>query len=167
MLGSLKDLFDEKAFEENSFTLFIIATLITFRIISLYQKEHIQFFYNKSSNIMREFLKKSKIRKMTYTPHTLTLTGNMQSFIYAWCEIFIKWLYPFKYERELFTLSDGGTIAIDWVVDHEGGIPIPGSSHNRPILVMFSGLAGGNDNLYFYSMIRDAINSYKAKEGSG
>ena len=51
-----------------------------------------------------------------------------------------------KFEREIFTLSDGGTIALDWVIDHEGGIPKKG--HTRPILCMFSGLAGGNDNLY-------------------
>lgn len=41
MLGSMKDLFDEKTFEEYSVTMMIIATLITFRIISLYQKEKI------------------------------------------------------------------------------------------------------------------------------
>ncbi len=103
---------------------------------------------------------------MSYTPHTLTLTGNMQSFIYGWSEIFIKWVFPFKFEREMFNLSDGGTIAIDWVIDHEGGIPVPGSSQKRPILALFAGLAGGNDNLYFYSMMRDAINTYKIKEGS-
>ena len=70
-----------------------------------------------------------------------------------------------KFERELFQLSDGGTIALDWVIDHEGGIPKKG--HTRPILCMFSGLAGGNDNLYLQSMIKEAINSYKNKDGSG
>jgi predicted alpha/beta-fold hydrolase len=163
MMGSLKDLFDEKTFDDNSFTMFIIATLITFRIISLYQREKIQFYYNKSSSLARDFLKKSKIREMSYTPYFLTLTGNMQSFIYAWCEIYFKFAFPYRFERELFTLSDGGTIAIDWVIDHEGGIPVEGRS-TRPILLMFSGLAGGNDNLYFYSMIKDAMNP---KEGSG
>ena len=63
-----------------------------------------------------------------------------------WVEIVAKMFNKIKFERELFTLSDGGTIALDWVIDHEGGIPKKG--HTRPILCMFSGLAGGNDNLY-------------------
>ena len=74
-----------------------------------------------------------------------------------------------KFERELFKLSDGGTIALDWVVDHEGGIPKkgPSSINSRPILCMFSGLAGGNDNLYLQSMMNQAINAYKNTNGSG
>lgn len=114
---------------------------------------------------MREFLKKSNIRNLTYTPYFLALSGNMQSFVYMWTEIFTKMFTKVKFERELFKLSDGGTIALDWVIDHEGGIPKKG--HTRPILCMFSGLAGGNDNLYILSMVRDAINSYKKENGSG
>lgn len=64
-------------------------------------------------------------------------------------------------------MSDGGTIALDWLVDHEGGIPKKGSVSNRPILCMFAGLAGGNDNLYLRSMMKEAINSYRNKNGSG
>ena len=158
MLGSLKDLFDENTFNDNSFTMFIIATLITFRIISLYQRERIEFYYNKSSSLMRNFLKSSRVRELTYTPYLLTLTGNMQSFIFCFVEPVVKLFFPYRFERELFTLSDGGTVALDWVIDHEGGIPKCGAS--RPVLVMFSGLAGGNDNLYFYSMIKEALNSY-------
>jgi len=77
MLGSLKDLFDENTFNDNSFTMFIIATLITFRIISLYQKEKIEFYYNRSSVLMRKFLKTSRVREMTYTPYFLTLANHM------------------------------------------------------------------------------------------
>ena len=59
-----------------------------------------------------------------------------------------------KFERELFELSDGGTIALDWYVDHEGGLPRKNSP--RPILCCFAGLSGGNSNLYLSSMIRSA-----------
>jgi len=64
--------------------------------------------------------------------------------------------YPVKYDRELFTLSDGGTIAYDWVVDNDGGPPRKEST--RPILCCFPGLSGGNDTLYLYSMIKAATN---------
>jgi predicted alpha/beta-fold hydrolase len=68
------------------------------------------------------------------------------------CEICFKIYFPIKYERELFVLSDGGTIAIDWAIDHEGGKPRKGSQ--RPVLCCFSGLSGGNDNMYLYALIK-------------
>ena len=68
-----------------------------------------------------------------------------------------------KYDRELFKLSDGGTIALDWHIDESGGIPFAigeeDSYHmpsKRPILCLISGLSGGNDNLYVYSMVKQA-----------
>lgn len=84
--------------------MFIIATLITFRIISIYQREKIQFFYNRSSSLMKEFLQTTNVRKLTYTPHFMALHGNMQSFLYMFTEMAVKLVYPYKYERELFKL---------------------------------------------------------------
>lgn len=72
---------------------------------------------------MKSFVKESKVRELHYTPYMLTLNGHMQSFTYLFCEIYIKLFYKLKYEREIFKLSDGGTIALDWVIDHEGGFP--------------------------------------------
>lgn len=68
---------------------------------------------------------------------------------------------PLKYERELFKLSDGGTIALDWHKDENNGStgrPSLNSSEKRqrPILACVSGLNGGNDNLYLYSVIKAA-----------
>ncbi len=65
-----------------------------------------------------------------------------------------------KYDREIFRLSDGGTIALDWHIDDLGGKPFPiehdSLASARPILCLISGLSGGNDNLYVYSMIKAA-----------
>jgi predicted alpha/beta-fold hydrolase len=69
-------------------------------------------------------------------------------------EIILKLVYPLKYERELFKLKDGGTLGLDWVIDHEGGKPRKLSS--RPIICLMSGLSGGNDNLYLYSFMKEA-----------
>jgi len=76
---------------------------------------------------------------------------------------FVKLRKPLKYDRELFRLSDGGTIALDWHIDDIGGRPPiieDGSTLNlfnhKPILCLISGLSGGNDNLYVYSMIKAA-----------
>ena len=59
--------------------------------------------------------------------------------------------FPLKYDRELFKLSDGGTIALDWRSDEHKL-----KRDTRPILCLVSGLSGGNDNLYLYSTIKAA-----------
>lgn len=73
--------------------------------------------------MMADFLNKSKIREYKYTPHWFTLNGALQCFLFIAVEVVLKLVYPIKYEREIFKLSDGGTIALDWVIDHEGGKP--------------------------------------------
>lgn len=107
---------------------------------------------------MRDFLSKSKVRDIVYMPHFLALNGHIQAFLYCWIELLqVKLRQPLKYEREMFKLSDGGTIALDWHIDNETGAgkPIMGG-RKQPILALVSGLSGGNDNLYLYSMIRAA-----------
>jgi predicted alpha/beta-fold hydrolase len=37
--------------------------------------------------------------------------------------VLTKIRFPLKYDRELFLLSDGGTIALDWNIDDQGGRP--------------------------------------------
>ncbi len=65
--------------------------------------------------------------------------------------LIMKIKYPMKYDRELFKLSDGGTIALDWIRDDQNF-----KRDRRPILCLISGLSGGNDNLYLFSTIKAA-----------
>ena len=76
MLGSFGQLFEEETFNNNSWLMFFVAILISFRIFSAFQKEKPQFFYRKSSLLMRDFLKTSKIKSLDYTPWMLTLNGH-------------------------------------------------------------------------------------------
>jgi predicted alpha/beta-fold hydrolase len=64
---------------------------------------------------------------------------------------------PLSYEREFFTLSDGGTICIDWVLGADGvGVPKAEDKKSYPILVILAGLAGERDNVYNLDMIMTA-----------
>ena len=92
---------------------------------------------------------------MVYTPYFLALNGTIQCILFMICEISLQLVFRFKIDRELFKLSDGGTIALDWISDHEGGFPLKGSK--RPILCCISGLSGGNDNYYTYSMVKEGM----------
>jgi uncharacterized protein len=82
------------------------------------------------------------------------LNVHLQSVLSVIGELLLRVYYPVKYEREMFTMADGGTIALDWVIDHEGGKPRRNSQ--RPILCCIPGLSGGNLSMYLYSMIGPA-----------
>ncbi|CDW77448.1 embryogenesis-associated protein emb8-like [Stylonychia lemnae] len=155
MLGSLQNLYDDTNLNDSSYILCILALIVSLKIISNYQTEKMRFHYNKQSTLMREFVKTSKIREYTYTPYWCTLNAFTNCMIFLFCELASKLMKPVKYERELFTLSDGGTIALDWIVDHEGGLPKKHSQ--RPVICMMSGLSGGNDNLYLISLVKEAM----------
>ena len=157
MLGPLGMLLDEKTFESNSWTLLFVGVIITLRIISASQKERIRLYYKKSSDLMKAFLQQTPVRDYTYTPYFLTLNQHWQAVFYLLAEIANRYINPMKFEREMFQLSDGGTIALDWVVDHEGGLPRKHSQ--RPVLCCISGLSGGNDNLYLASIVKAAQQS--------
>lgn len=103
---------------------------------------------------MTEFLTKTTIRKQEYVPWIFTINNFTQCLLYAFFEIRMKIWFPLTYKRELFQLSDGGTIALDWQIDDEGGFPLKNSK--RPILACVAGLSGGNDNGYLYSMMKKA-----------
>jgi predicted alpha/beta-fold hydrolase len=72
---------------------------------------------------MKSFIKESGVKDMYYTPYLFALNGHMQAIVYLIKETVLKLRFPLKYEREMFTLSDGGSIALDWVIDYEGGMP--------------------------------------------
>lgn len=103
---------------------------------------------------MNDFVSKSEIKNLEYSPYFLCPNNWAQSILYCLSEVYFNLNYPLKYEREVFEMKDKGSVAIDWVVDKFSGIPV--ESDKRPILVCFSGLSGGNDNHYIYSMMRDA-----------
>ncbi len=77
---------------------------------------------------------------MAYTPYIFAINNHIQGIIYTligMIETRVDYL-SIKYDRELFTLKDGGTLAIDWY----DGIPTLGDEDQRPILVCISGLGG-------------------------
>ena len=101
-------------------------------------------------------MRNSRISQALYTPYTLAFNCHVQAFLSIAIEVILATLVkPVKYERELFKFKDGGTTALDWALYKGEGIP-KASSKKAPILALFSGLTGGNDKLYIYSMIEAA-----------
>ena len=103
---------------------------------------------------MREFVDKTKISHMVYRPYWITVTVARQTLTYIVCEEFQKLFQPEKFDRETFTLEDGGTVGIDWACDKGSkiGRPQRSNSKSRPILILLPGLGGASDNLYTVSV---------------
>lgn len=74
-------------------------------------------------------------------------------------EIWYRHIRPafFETEREFLKLRDGGTVAIDWVIDSFGGKPKKDDNRNYPVLLIVSGLAGDKANCYNIDVINEAV----------
>ena len=53
---------------------------------------------------------------------------------------------PISFERELFSLKDGGTIALDWVDEFP-------STSSKPILAVVPGLSSNNNEVYIINLL--------------
>ena len=79
--------------------------------------------------------------------------------IYLTSELYVRQFRSPKFVREEFNLKDGGLAALDWSVERDGSaLPVVGADGmlTKPILILFPGLSGGNDNLYTVSVMRRA-----------
>jgi formate hydrogenlyase subunit 3/multisubunit Na+/H+ antiporter MnhD subunit len=103
----------EETLKDNKYVITLMIIIFIFRLIAKGQAERFKFYCMKGS-MMEEFLKTTEVRKMVYIPYAFAVNNLMQCLIYVIMEIRLKTWYPFTYERELFILSDGGTIALDW-----------------------------------------------------
>lgn len=96
---------------------------------------------------------------MAYEPYIFTLSPIMQTFFYLIMELIHQKYGKSKFDRELFTCADGGTMGISWYVDKEGvGRPSKDltRSKNKPVLLLYPGLGGGVNNLYTHTLAKAA-----------
>ena len=86
---------------------------------------------------------------MEFEPYTLGPNKWINFFFFGLKTVVHLNFFPDKYERELIKLSDGGTIGLDW----DGGFPDKRDKNMKPILCLFNGIAGHNQNLNVSCMV--------------
>lgn len=69
-----------------------------------------------------------------------------------------------EFEREIFTLSDGGILALDWYFCESEKHNLKKKDltrdvSNRPLLVVVPGVTGDNTKLYMITMVKAALNN--------
>ena len=134
----------------------MLCTAITVFLLFFLQymrTQPLEFFYSKKNALMKEFVEKSNITKLAFSPYIFAPTPGIQGLLYLLTDFICRTYYPEEkpFERETVELPDGGTLGIDW----DG--PIPSKTGSKcPILIIFPGLAGSSDNLYSLSVLRAA-----------
>jgi predicted alpha/beta-fold hydrolase len=89
----------------------------------------------------------------------MALSPLFQFLVYLVYENFCQIFFPTKFVREEFDLEDGGIMAIDWAIEKDGtSHPVTGNDGKltKPLLLLFAGLGGGNNNLYTLNLVYKA-----------
>ena len=98
-----------------------ICILVMLKLIARGRSSCLTFHYDKDNKLYKEFIEKTDIANLKYEPHLFGPTPGPQGFIYITMETLFKFCWPDKFDREILTLPDGGTIGLDW----DKGIPNP------------------------------------------
>ena len=56
MLGSLQTLYEHQNMNELSYTILILSMVFTLKVFAWNQREKIEFHFNRSSKVMKDFL---------------------------------------------------------------------------------------------------------------
>jgi predicted alpha/beta-fold hydrolase len=74
-------------------------------------------------------------------------------------EYYFGYFYKQKPEKEIFELSDGGQIALEWFTysDKSSTSPSSKDSSKNPILLLIPGLVGDSSVLYVVSTVKAAL----------
>ena len=63
-------------------------------------------------------------------------------------------IFKFKTEREIFDLSDGGQIALDWFVHKETKTKTENEEKVKPLLAIIPGVTGDSSKMYMISIAK-------------
>lgn len=67
-------------------------------------------------------------------------------------------IYKHKIDREIFELSDGGNLALDWILCQETtNNQKTVNSSNKPLLAVIPGVTGDASKLYMISIIQESF----------
>jgi abhydrolase domain-containing protein 1/3 len=90
---------------------------------------------------------------MKYKPSLFTLNAQLQIVCFVFLSIWEKFKKEVKYTRKIFTLSDGGELALDWLVHSTN----PENQKPRPLVVCVPGLSGDSSELYCIAVAKSCL----------
>lgn len=103
-------------------------------------------FYQPSNRQWSELFESTKLQQMKYKPNLFALNATMQIVICTALSTINTFFKRVKYTREIFSLSDGGELAVDWLINSAD--ENSKSPPKRDIVVCVPGLSGDSGEFY-------------------
>jgi len=104
----------------------------------------------KSGSITESIVRVCEHLHEKYYPPLFFYSGHSQTILSA----VFRPKSKVDYQRELFSLSDGGTVALDWAFPPSDGAE---TTTDSPILVLLHGITGGSSESYITSLGSEAL----------
>ena len=145
---------------------FLLTFITLCYLVRRWQIKRIKLYYQPTSKMYSEFVKLTDLDKMRYTPWLFALNSHVQGALYTAMEVFLAYFTTLQFSKQIFELSDGGEIALDWLIhpnreDEDSQDPnadiTPNKMSQRPILVVIPGLSGDTSNMYCLSPAYSAL----------
>ena len=140
---------------------YLLSYLLSFGILYItfcyvvtrfFQSKGLQFAYQNDptkNSIICKLVEESKLKTFKYTPYLFSWSVHLQALCFLPVSILEEQFKSFMipYEREIFHLSEGADIAIDWYEK------IPDLNDKRPLLIAVGGLGGNGQCSYMKGVI--------------
>ncbi|KAL3843673.1 hypothetical protein ACJIZ3_001076 [Penstemon smallii] len=120
-------------------------------LFSGFRGQPVTLTFNPSSQLYRDVVSKCKILHGRFLSTPWLCSPHLQT-------VFVHFLGnspAVKYRRQIFTTSDGGTIALDWVINADVKKPaiqmnnaVQDAADRNPILLIIPGLSSASDSSY-------------------
>ncbi|CAL5209270.1 unnamed protein product [Lathyrus oleraceus] len=104
----------------------------------------VDFTYNSSSEIYNAVVSKCRILHGRYSVTPWLSSPHLQT-------VFLNFFGRppvFNYKRQLFTTSDGGTLALDWVTNSDDSSSVVNKDESTPIAILIPGLTSDSSAPY-------------------
>lgn len=102
--------------------LFLLTLIMGAITVRRWQSGNIKMYYQPSNKLWSELLTSTDLLKIKYKPSIFALNATMQLFWFGMLSIYEMLFGKVKYHRQIFELSDGGELALDWLIH-----PVPES----------------------------------------
>lgn len=105
----------------------------------------------------------------SFKPTLFLFSGHAQTFFLELFNIILRFFknifnfYNFKYKREIFTLSDGSTLAVDKAKKRGRNLEKDKTNEYKKILIIFPGVTSTSDEYYIKSLIEDFIDEFDCR----
>lgn len=136
----------------------VLLLAVVLIVVQKWQTQRMVLYYQPTAECFKQLIKLTDIMTMEYKPWIGTLNVHAQGFWFCMLEVWTDLCFSVGkrqcYEREILELSDGGEIALDWLIQDQKHF-----DSRRNIVVVVPGINGDSTKPYVTNLHRTCIAS--------